>query len=246
MMQYPAYIPEKRKGFSLDPRTKLLFMVLIATLMFVVYNNMPYICVLAGLPFLLLIVNGQKKTAVIYGSLFVLAVIANYIKDIATLPQLLNCIVVLLIALVLRLFPTFMMGYYIIKSTKADEFVSSMERWHVSKKVLIPIAVVFRFVPTMQEESQSITEAMRMRGIQFGTKKFWKSPGTILEYRLIPLLISVVKIGDELSAAALTRGLGNSVKRTNIAQIGFSKNDAIVLIISIFLLLWAFALGVMS
>lgn len=207
---------------------------------------MPYICVLAGLPFLLLIVNGQKKTAVIYGSLFVLAVIANYIKDIATLPQLLNGIVVLLIALVLRLFPTFMMGYYIIKSTKADEFVSSMERWHVSKKVLIPIAVVFRFVPTMQEESQSITEAMRMRGIQFGTKKFWKSPGTILEYRLIPLLISVVKIGDELSAAALTRGLGNSVKRTNIAQIGFSKNDAIVLIISIFLLLWAFALGVMS
>ena len=93
-------------------------MVLIATLMFVVYNNMPYICVLAGLPFLLLIVNGQKKTAVIYGSLFVLAVIANYIKDIATLPQLLNGIVVLLIALVLRLFPTFMMGYYIISLRK--------------------------------------------------------------------------------------------------------------------------------
>ena len=55
-------------------------MVLIATLMFVVYNNIPYICVLAGLPFLLLIVNGQKKTAVIYGSLFVLAVIAKLYK----------------------------------------------------------------------------------------------------------------------------------------------------------------------
>lgn len=89
-MQYPAYIPEKKKGFFLDPRTKLLFMVLIATLMFVVYNNIPYICVLAGLPFLLLIINGQKKTAVIYGGLFVLAVIANDIKDAVILPQLLN------------------------------------------------------------------------------------------------------------------------------------------------------------
>ena len=28
----------------------------------------------------------------------------------------------------------------------------------------------------------------------------------MLEYRLVPLMVSVVKIGDELSAAALTRG----------------------------------------
>lgn len=245
MNQYPIYIPEKKKGFFLDPRTKLLFMVIIATLMFVVYNNIPYICVLAGFPLLLLIMNNQKKTAVIYGGLFILAVIANYMKNVVILPQLINGIAVLLIALVMRLFPTFMMGYYIIKSTKADEFVSAMERWHVSKKVLIPIAVVFRFVPTMQEESRSITEAMRMREIQFGTKKFWRAPGAILEYRMIPLLISVVKIGDELSAAALTRGLGNTIKRTNITQIGFGKNDVLVLIISIILLIWAFILGVM-
>ena len=30
----------------------------------------------------------------------------------------------------------------------------------------------------------------------------------MVEYRLVPLMVSVVKIGDELSAAALTRGLG--------------------------------------
>lgn len=36
----------------------------------------------------------------------------------------------------------------------------------------------------------------------------------MLEYRLVPLMVSVVKIGDELSAAALTRGLGAPVKRT--------------------------------
>lgn len=34
-------------------------------------------------------------------------------------------------------------------------------------------------------------------------------------------MISCVKIGDELSAAALTRGLGAPVKRTNICKIGF-------------------------
>ena len=136
-----------------------------------------------------------------------------------------------------------MMGYYIIKSTKADEFVASMEKWHITKKVLIPIAVVFRFIPTMQEESRSITEAMRMREIRFGTPKFWHSPGTILEYRLIPLLISVVKIGDELSAAALTRGLGRQGKRSSIARIGFTWQDFLILVISILMVFCALIRG---
>lgn len=142
-----------------------------------------------------------------------------------------------------RFFPAFMMGYYIIKSTKADEFVTAMERWHITKKVLIPIAVVFRFVPTMQEEAHSITEAMRMREIRFGTQKFWRSPGSLLEYRLIPLLISVVKIGDELSAAALTRGLGRQGMRSSIARVGFTWRDFSILVVSILLILCAVIRG---
>ena len=51
---------------------------------------------------------------------------------------------------------------------------------------------------------------MRMRGIRIGGKH----PGRMLEYRLVPLMISIVKIVDELSADALTRGLGAPGKRT--------------------------------
>lgn len=239
-----ALILRKERGFWIDPRTKFLLMIFISLMMFFVYNNVSYTCALALVPFLLLVVNKQIKTCIIYGGLFVLAVIATQVKDAMELPQVLNGLLVLLLALVMRLFPTFMMGYYIINSTKADEFVSAMERWKISKKVLIPIAVVFRFIPTMKEEAQAITAAMHMREIRFGTKKFWSNPAAILEYRLIPLLISVVKIGDELSAAALTRGLGNSAKRTSIAQVGFSIYDFIILIAVILLLIWAFMLGV--
>ena len=38
----------------------------------------------------------------------------------------------------------------------------------------------------------------------------------MIEYRMIPLLFSCVNIGDELSAAAITRGLGGRVKRTSV------------------------------
>ena len=115
-----------------------------------------------------------------------------------------------------------------------------MEKWHVPEAFIIPITVVFRFIPTLGEESAAITDAMRMREIQLGTKKFWQNPTALLEYRVIPLMMSVVKIGDELSAAALTRGLGGLKHRTSIAAIGFTAYDLIIALLSVGLLVWSF------
>ena len=41
--------------------------------------------------------------------------------------------------------------------------------------------------------------------------------------------------GDELSAAAVTRGLGAPVKRTNVCEIGFHMTDFIILTVMIIL-----------
>ncbi len=150
--------------------------------------------------------------------------------------MLFNMVVVFLVGFVLRLLPAFAMGAYLIQSTKASEFITSLGRMHVSRNITIPISVLFRFLPTMREELKAIQDAMRMRGIQFGTKKFWRNPIALLEYRFIPLMISVVKIGDELSASAMTRGLDNPAKRTNITKIGFTYYDFITLAISAVLL----------
>ena len=46
-------------------------------------------------------------------------------------------------------------------------------------------------------------------------------------------MISITKIGEELSAAALTRGLGSPTKRTNICKIGFNMIDAIFIIVAL-------------
>ena len=119
-----------------------------------------------------------------------------------------------------------------IKSTTASECITSLSRMHIGRNITIPLSVLFRFLPTMQEESAAIKDAMRMREIQFGTKKFWQNPMALLEYRFIPLMISVVKIGDELSAAALTRGLDNPAKRSSITRVGFTCYDAIAVVIS--------------
>ena len=63
---------------------------------------------------------------------------------------------------------------------------------------------------------------MKMRGIST-----LRSPIIMLEYRVVPLMISIANIGEELSAAALTWGLGAPTKRTNICNIGFGALDVI-------------------
>ena len=111
--------------------------------------------------------------------------------------------------------------------SSVSDFIAAMKRMYLSEKIIIPMSVIFRFFPTIGEENAAISDAMRMRGIRFGGKH----PGKMLEYRLIPLMISVVRIGDELSAAALTRGLGAPVRRTDICKIGFHAQDVLMIAI---------------
>ncbi len=79
------------------------------------------------------------------------------------------------------------------------------------------------------EEMAAINSAMKMRDIRF----FGKNAGKLIEYRLIPLLVCSVNIGQELSAAALTRGLSVGKERTNICCIGFHFQDIAAVIIAL-------------
>ena len=113
-----------------------------------------------------------------------------------------------------------------VSTTTVSEFIAAMEKLHVSQKITIPLAVMFRFFPTVVEEAGSINKAMAMRDIKFGGTKALQ----MLEYRLIPMMTCSVKIGQELSAASLTRGLCGPGKRTNICKIGFDWCDVVTFI----------------
>ena len=220
------YEPPKHRGLYLDPRTKVLVMLVLATLIFFVHKNLILNSILVFIPIFLLISDKRYRPAFIYGGLFVIAIFVKIYGGKFEFPYLISMILGLIVELIFRFFPVFMFGYYIIKSTKPNEFISAMNLWHVPEAFIIPVSVVFRFVPTLAEENKSISNAMRMREIRFGTKKFLKNPSMILEYRLVPLMMSVAKIGEELSAAALSRGLGGLKKRTCIVELRFGIWDA--------------------
>ena len=182
--------------------------------------------VLSLMPFGLILSQRRLRTAgkylLFYAGCFLLERIA-----FAWTEGLLSFLLLAMTSVMTRFAPGIMTGAYLVSSTTVSEFVAAMERMHISDKIVIPLSVIFRFFPTVGEEYGAIRDAMKMRGIRFGGEK----PFLMVEYRLIPLMVSVVKIGDELSAAALTRGLGGPVKRTNICRIGFHSQDIVALLL---------------
>lgn len=150
------------------------------------------------------------------------------------LSGLLRYVIMIIAGLVIHFAPGIAMGYFVVITTTVSEFIAAMEKIRIPKQVTIPMSVMFRFFPTVMEEWSAINDAMRMRGIRMRGGK----AGAMLEYRLIPMMMCSVKIGEDLSASALTRGLGSPVKRTNTYKIGFCIQDVVLLLfcLSIFVI----------
>lgn len=218
---------EKRS--FLDPRTKLILLVTLPTFLWggAGGDNMwPYLYIFPILPLILFWASGNFRAllsglAIYVGTQFLCMEFSEYFRGgVYIMFYILSWVVTSIV-------PCALMGIYVISTTTASEFIAGMSKFHIPKIITIPLSVMFRFFPTVKEEVTSVNNAMKMRGIKFGGNNVAK----MVEYRLVPIMMCSLRIGDELSAAALTRGLGAPVKRTNICQIGFRIQDVIILLI---------------
>lgn len=217
----------QKRGLILDPRTKLLLLVAVSSFVLggLGGNELSFLVpCFSALPLVLLLAAGNIRAAALYLVAFTGAYLASLllVPRLSGFPQfaLLGCAGILS-----RAMPGVVMGVYVVSTTTVSEFTAAMQRLHVSEKIVIPISVMFRFFPTVGEEFSAINAAMRMRGISLGGGR----AGKMLEYRLVPLMTCSAKIGEELSAAALTRGLGGEVRRTNVCRIGFRIQDILLI-----------------
>ena len=225
-------VQEKRRGF-LDPRTKLALVLVLAVFVMggLGGEQLKGIkTILSALPFVLLLIERQWKR---FARGIVMLVIGyGLLLVMPYLPGILNYIALMCGGILTRFVVTIVMGGYLIPTTSVSEFVFAMERLHMPQAITIPMSVMFRLFPTIGTEWRSIRRAMTMRGIHLGGAR----AGQVLEYQLVPMMTSTVRIGEELSASALTRGLGAPVSRTNICRIGFRVQDVILLMGCLFVI----------
>lgn len=221
--------------FDIRSKFILLFAANISVFLF---NDLLMEAVCIAFIFLVQYMTGRKNAAWVIVLLYgVLVGIQLYVLPL--LPSLLKAVLSVPVVQFRKMFPLLMVFILIIRTTKVSEIIATMEKMHISKSVTVSLAVTIRYFPTMFEEWISIKEAMSIRRIStfhLNPVRFLKR---VLQYYLVPLLISATKTIDELSAAAVTRGIDNPGERSCWKYRSMGIQDGVLMLASVCLVLFA-------
>lgn len=140
-----------------------------------------------------------------------------------------------LVYIILRMIPVMMIAYILVKDIKSNELLSAFEQIHLPKKIMLSITVALRFFPTYKLEIKMIRESIKMRNINLSIKQ----PLKFLEYWLVPVLMRINLIAEEMTATAMTKGVESPMRRTSFYNVKMRTVDWILLtvILIIFILL---------
>lgn len=143
--------------------------------------------------------------------------------------------------LLIRLYPVYLSGKFLIQRTPMNELFGALEAMHLPKMLLIPLSVIYRYIPTIFEELRCIRESVSMRGLNHSTLNTLKHPVESMENLLVPLLGRSEKIAEELSAASICKGLSVIRRRSSMVPVKLNLWDLFYLIsmvLLILLILW--------
>ncbi len=223
---------------ELDPRTKL-FMLSFTGILIFINNRMEVECLFILMPLVLFFILKDFTFAIKQIILF-FVLIGMQLFLIPLLPMTVGGILCIFLMYIRKLIPCFMLGKYIIKTTKVSKFMAALYKMKVPKGFSIALTISLRYFPTMKEEWSYIKDAMLLRGISVSLFGFLKHPFKTLEYVYVPMLISASSISDEITQAAITRGIDHVNRRTCVEQVGFKLRDFLIYIIYLGIFIYFF------
>ncbi|SHK89461.1 energy-coupling factor transport system permease protein [Anaerocolumna jejuensis DSM 15929] len=198
----------------LDPRTFLLLLVFANVITF--YQSSLWI-ELGWIVFLdiTMLLARRYGMAVKWVLSFLILLLLQYVL-LPAAPEGIAAAFVILVNYSRRMFPCLMVGAFMLKEISLRSLILAMRKLHIPQKLIIPISVTIRYFPAIREETDYIRDAIKLRNIRTGDK---------LEALLVPLMVSATATAEELSAAAVTRGIENPVKKTSILELKFRFPD---------------------
>ncbi|KIS23988.1 MAG: energy-coupling factor transporter transmembrane component T [Clostridium botulinum] len=210
------YITLENKGekgvLKIDPRTKIILMILGNVAIFLAFSVQMKISLIIFYLIFGFLCGAYKSPIKISLGYFGL-ILVEYLGGIY-LSGTLTLMIITFSQFVKMILPCALLASIMISTTKVSEFMGALNKMRVSKKVIIPLTVMIRYFPVVFEDWKNIKDSMRMRDVSPTFLGFLKNPSDTIECIYVPMLMSASKVSDELSAAAITRGIENPNPRT--------------------------------
>lgn len=246
------YISGKSIVHLLDPRTKILFLLIITILAVLIRDPVSLLflflatvipLLLAGIPF------GQLKKILLLYTLIVIGAVMSQamfyvpkegftsgyiwlvtpdtpIIGIITggIPLSLQGAVYGLIQS-LRILAMVNASVALVMTTPLNRIIIGLRQLGIPSVFAFMLATAVRFVPTIIEEYKMICNALRARGL---ISPF--HPVRFFEYTFTPLILNSVRRCMQLALAAESRAFGSEIKRTSYIEMQFTYSDIYVFI----------------
>ena len=254
------YFPGNTPVHRLDPRTKLILVVVYIVALFSAGGVVSYAVVLAAL------------AAVVVLSKIKLKVIAKSMKPllfIIVLTGLLNLFysqgtplvsfwiftitregvfnaVFMILRISMLITGTFMLTY----TTSPIALTDGLEKLlNPLKRIRVPVhelammmCIALRFIPTLIEETDKIMNAQKARGADFETGSLMQRAKALIPI-LVPLFISSFRRADELAVAMECRCYHGGDGRTRLKELVYQTMDYVTLVSGLIFLAGVIALG---
>ena len=251
---FGRYSPKNAFIHRMDPRNKILILILLMVAIFLQFTHWSTTLVLSGVLLLVIII-------------FMIISRINFIELFRSMATMWFLIIILMAAYIFIPMSTYIgtpvafyigtfavywagiyqSGYIILRlimmlsltmmltaTTKPMDLTYAFE-WYMFplrgihfpvSEIAMTLSIALRFIPTLLDETDRIMKAQASRGVDFNHGRFGKRIKAIISL-IIPLFISAIERSEELSNAMEARGYDPKAKRTRYRILRFSWRDAI-------------------
>lgn len=247
------YFPSDSVIHKMDPRTKILSLILIIVLIFCTFN---YFSLLLMVAFTLLTITLSKVPLKLYFKSLKVIIIVIIITSLLNLfygsgePLVQFWVFKITVAGInnavfvsVRIICLILMSSCLTFTTSPTDLTDGLERLmsplsllHIKvHEIAMMMTIALRFVPTLLEETDKIMAAQKARGADMESGKLRDRIKAFIPV-LIPLFVSAFRRAYDLALAMECRCYTGGEGRTRMKQLKFVKYDVLCLIFVIILL----------
>jgi len=242
------YFPGNTVAHKLDPRTKILLVVLYITALFCAKHLVSYglmaltlaVCVRISKVRVKALVRGLKP--VLFIIIFTGVLNLFFTPGERNLVELgflkisdtgLENAVFMVVRIMLLIMGTFLMTYTTSPISLTDGLEDLL---NPLKKIRVPVhelammmSIALRFIPTLIEETDKIMSAQKARGADFESGNLVDKAKALIPI-LVPLFISAFRRADELATAMECRCYHGGEGRTKLHVLKYERRDYLALV----------------
>jgi energy-coupling factor transport system permease protein len=229
ILEYFDYKLKKSILHHLDPRGKMLF-IIVATCITILFREIVPLLIILGLtiPLVLLgeFLRKWLRTLLILLPLLIIIIVLDALLINTDYPTSFAIVIALRLVVLTAIF-----GLY-FQTVSPDDLSQMLRKFGLPYSFAWAVSTAYRFIPTLAKETEIVFAAQKSRGLQIDRGNIFKRARKMLPL-LVPIFASAMRRSWQLAEAIESRGWNAIKKRTYLYSLKMKWWDYLLILVSL-------------